>query len=201
MNSQELQQLKMAWIAAREAGDTQAQLTLLRDHPDVQDALIEFVAGYHATDIAEPGVQQTPLLPLTQRAMQTAMTRVFENQPAAANLRELRTKRGLSLVSAAQGLRLGVDVWKKFEDGAIELVSLSSRQLERLAQFFQVNVEQFSTMLNNSQPAMGFNRRQTSEAARKTEQGQQKQSFKEAIEKSAMTKEEKRYWSVNEHLL
>ena len=38
MNTSELQQLKMAWLAAEEAGDKQAQVALLRDHPDVQEA-------------------------------------------------------------------------------------------------------------------------------------------------------------------
>ncbi len=193
MNTFELQQLKMAWIAAKEAGDSQAQFALLRDHPEAQEALIDFIAAYHAT-AASTASEDTVLLPMTQRAMQTAMARVFEKQMIAANLRELRTRRGFSLVSASQGLRLGLDVWKKFEDGTIELVSLRRRQLERLAQFFQVSIEQFSSMLNNSQPAMGMNRRQTPDAARKSSPNRPKQTFNEAIEKSSMTKEEKQFW-------
>ena len=34
MNNDELQQLKMAWLAAEEAGDKDRQLALLRDHPN-----------------------------------------------------------------------------------------------------------------------------------------------------------------------
>jgi transcriptional regulator with XRE-family HTH domain len=191
MNTHELQQLKMAWIAAKEAGDTQAQFTLLQNHPDAQDALIDFILAYHATN--GKGTD-TALLPLTQRATQTAMERVFGNQAVATNLRELRTKRGFTLVSAAKGLRLGVDVWKKFEDGAIELVSLSALQLERLAAFFHVSASQFGTMLTNSQPAFTLNRRQTAGAARQAQHPARKQSFAEAIEKSTMTKEEQRLW-------
>jgi hypothetical protein len=122
MNTSELQQLKMAWLTAEEAGDKQAQVALLRDHPDAQDALIDFIAAYHVT----APVEETSVLPLTQRAYVTALERVFGDALVAANLRELRAKRGLSLVQAARGLRLGVDVWKKFEDGVIELVSLSA---------------------------------------------------------------------------
>src|SRR6266568_387061 len=181
MNTQELQQLKMAWLAAKEAGDTQAQLPLLRDHPDAQAALIDFIAAYHATDVTGPDAQHTPLLPLTQHAFQTALERVFDNALVAPNLQELRKRRSLTLVSAARGLKLGVDVWKKFESGAIELLSLSENQLERLARFFHVSAEQFGSMLNNSQPALTLNRRQTSEAARQQQQGPQKQSFAEAI--------------------
>jgi hypothetical protein len=55
-------------------------------------------------------------------------------------------------------------------------------------------VEQFGSMLNNSQPAMTLNRRQSSNAARSEQQSPKKQSLAEAIEKSTMTKEEKRYW-------
>jgi transcriptional regulator with XRE-family HTH domain len=196
MNTHELeiQQLKMAWLAAKEAGDTQAQLALLRDHPDAQAALIDFIAAYHATNVPGPDTLHTPLSLMTQRACQIALERAFGTPVAAANLRELRMQRGLSMASAARGLRLGIDVWKKFEDGAIELVSLSERQLERLATFFRVSSEQFGTTLNNSQPTFALNRRQTSSAARSQQQGPQKQSFAEAIAKSTMTKEEKHLW-------
>jgi transcriptional regulator with XRE-family HTH domain len=198
MNAHELeiQQLKMAWLAAKEAGDIQAQLALLHDYPDAQAALIDFIAAYHATDVPGPDSLHTPLSPMTQHAYQTALERVFGTPVAsAANLRELRMQHGLSMANAARGLRLGIDVWKKFEDGAIELVSLSERQLERLATFFRVSSEQFGSMLNNSQPTLALNRRQTSSAARSQQQGpQKKQSFAEAIAKSTLTKEEKRLW-------
>src|SRR5579863_4378973 len=189
MNRSELQQLKMAWIAARETGNTQAQIQLLRDHPEAQEVLSDFILAYAATSQADTGEQAetTELLPLTQRAMQTALGRVFENQLVAPNLTELRTRRGMSLVSAARGLRLGADVWKKFELGAIELVSLSERQLERLASFFDVSAAQFGLILNNSQPQMTINRRQNSIAARNEQQSPKKQSFAEALEKSTMT--------------
>ncbi len=198
MNTHELeiQQLKMAWLAAKEVGDTQAQLALLHDHPDAQAALIDFIAAYHATDVPGPDSLHTPLSLMTQQACQAALERVFGTPvvAAAANLRELRMQRGLSMANAARGLRLGIDVWKKFEDGAIELVSLSERQLERRATFFRVSNEQFGSMLNNSQPTLALNRRQTSSAARSQQQGPQKQSFAEAIAKSTMTKEEKHLW-------
>jgi transcriptional regulator with XRE-family HTH domain len=194
MNTSELQQLKMAWITAKEKGDIETQVTLLRDHPEAQAALIDFIAAYHATTLDDTDVTENSLLPLTQRASQAALERVFDRQAVAASLQQLRAQRGLTMVSAARGLRLSVDVWKKFESGAIELVSLSESQLARLAHFFQVTVEQFGSMLNNSQPAMTLNRRQSSNAARSEQQSPKKQSLAEAIEKSTMTKEEKRYW-------
>jgi len=202
MNSKELQQLKMAWLAAEDAGDKQAQFVLLQDHPDAQEALIDFIAAYRATTVTEADARNTVLLPLTQRATQTALQRVFgdalEHGVAAAisatHLRELRTQRGLSMVQTARGLRLGVDVWKKFEDGAIELLSLGERQLERLAHFFQVTTEQFGSMLTNSSPALTLNRRQTATAAQKEELVARKQSFAEAIEKSTMSEDEKKLW-------
>ena len=195
MNTRErvIQRLKMAWLVAKEAGDTQAQLALLRDHPAEQAELIDFIAAYRATDVPGPDTLHTPLSPMTQRATQAALERVFGGSLVAANLRELRMQRGLSMANAARGLRLGVDVWKKFEDGAIELVSLGERQLERLAAFFRVSTGQFGAMLNNSQPTLALNRRQTSSAAR-SQQGPKKQSFAEAIEKSTMTSEQKRLW-------
>ncbi len=195
MNRSELQQIKMAWIAAKEVGDMPTQVTLLRDHPEAQADLIDFIAAYNATNInVTAAEEQTSLLPLMQRASQAALERVFAPQPVAANLQQLRTQRGLTMVSAARSLRLSVDVWKKFESGAIELVSLSEKQLSRLAQFFQVSIDQFSAILSNSQPTFVLNRRQNQQAARSEQQSPKKQSFAEAIEKSTMHKEDKRFW-------
>ena len=194
MDNNELQLIKMAWLAAEEAGDKQRQLVLLRDHPEAQEALIDFIAAYRITEPGEPDTQQASLLPLTQRAYATALERVFGPSLMPADLRQLRVQQGLSLAEAARGLRLGIDVWKKFEDGVIELVSLSERQLTRLANFFQVSVEQFGNMLNSSQPVFTINRRQTPQAGQSTPVRRKKQSFAEAIEKSTMSEEEKQEW-------
>jgi transcriptional regulator with XRE-family HTH domain len=196
MNNDDVQHLKMAWLAAEEAGDKERQLALLRDHPDAQESLIDFIAAYRITESREENAQQVEILPLTQRAFATTLDRVFSPSVARGGLRKLREQTGLSLVETARGLRLGIDVWKKFEDGVIELVSLSERQLERLANFFHVGVEQFGTMLNNSQPIPTLDRRQTAQAARNTLSQQKKQSFAEAVKKSTMSREEKKEWLV-----
>ncbi|HVB72565.1 MAG TPA: helix-turn-helix transcriptional regulator [Ktedonobacteraceae bacterium] len=192
MNTNDVQQLKMAWLAAEETGDRTTQIALLRDHPDAQDELIDFITAYHITELAEP--ESDALLPLTERAMQTALERVFNGSVVAPDLRSLRARQGMTLVEAARKLHLGADVWKKFEDGVIDLVSLSERQLGRLAQFFHVSAEQFSAMLLNSQPVATINRRQTAQAAHASQQTPQKQSFAEAIAKSAMPKADKKEW-------
>ncbi len=206
MNTFELQRLKMAWLAAKESGDTQAQMRLLQEHSTEREALIDFIAAYHATGGAEPIDMDAPILPLAQRAYQSALKRVFEPQTAPsatstpaefvafANLAELRKGRNLSKIDVAKGLHLSVDVWNKFEAGAIELLSLSQRQLERIASFFQVHVDQFGTLLDASQPAITLNRRQTPAAARSSRQGPEKQSFAEAIARSTMSKEDKQFW-------
>jgi transcriptional regulator with XRE-family HTH domain len=196
MNNDELQQLKMAWLAAEEVGDKERQLALLRDHPDAQESLIDFIAAFHITEPGEGNVQQVEILPLTQRALATTLERVLSPSMTQGGLRQLREQTGLSLVDTARRLRLGIDVWKKFEDGVIELVSLSERQLERLANFFHVGIEQFGTMLNNSQPLPTLDRRQTDQAARNTFSQQKKQSFAEAVKKSTMSREEKKEWFV-----
>jgi len=186
----------MAWLAAEEAGDKDRQLALLRDYPDAQEPLIDFIAAYHITEPGEENAQQVEILPLTQLALATTLERIFSPSMAQDGLRQLREQAGLSLVETARGLRLGIDVWKKFEDGVIELVSLSQRQLVRLADFFHVGVEQFGTILNNSQPIPTLDRRQTAQAARNTPDRHRKQSFAEAIKKSTMSKEEKKEWLV-----
>lgn len=193
MNEQELQHLKIAWLRAEGSGDRAAQVALLRDHPDAQDELTDFIAAYHIIETAP--VESEALSPLTERAAQTAMQRVFGSPLASADLRSLRARMGLSLTQAARALRLGADVWKKFEDGIIDLFSLSERQLGRLAQFFHVSAEEFGALLQNSSPLPTLNRRQTAQAARESEQQPpKKQSFAEALEKSSMTKAEKKEW-------
>src|SRR5579859_5304187 len=192
MNTPELQQLKNAWLLAREAGDAQAQLNLLRDHPGELAAMSDFIAAYHATGAEEPIDFDVPALALTKRALSSAMDRVFA-PVALASLAEFRKSRHLSKVQVAQGLRLTIDVWNKFEAGAIEMVSLSQRQVERLAQFFQISADQFGNLLNGSQPAYTLNRRQSEEAAQE-EHGPQKQTFAEALSRSTMSKEDKRFW-------
>jgi hypothetical protein len=193
MNTKDLQQIKMAWLAAEDSSDRAAQIALLRDYPDAQDELTDFIATYHMTETAPS--ESEALLPLTERAVQTAMQRVFGSPLATADLRSLRARKGLSLTQAARGLRLGADVWKKFEDGVIDLLSLSERQLGRLAQFFQVSAEEFGKLLLNSSPVPTLNRRQTAQAAHESQQQPaRKQSFAEAIEKSSMTKTEKKEW-------
>lgn len=196
MNTPEVQRLKMAWLAAKEAGDTSTQFSLLRDHPGEHAALIDFIAAYRATVGIQLEEEQTSelLSTLTQRACQRALERVFEPQLSVASLIQLRKSRNISKVDVAQGLRLSVDVWNKFEAGAIEMVSLSQRQLEHLARFFQISSEQFGHLLSGSQPTVSMNRRQTRSASRNQRQGPQKQTFMEAIERSAMSKEDKNFW-------
>ncbi len=79
MNNDELQQLKMAWLAAEEVGDKERQLALLRDHPDAQESLIDFIAAFHITEPGEGNVQQVEILPLTQRALATTLERVSKS--------------------------------------------------------------------------------------------------------------------------
>ncbi len=184
----ELQSLKMAWLAAKEAGDTQAQLRLLKEHPAQQDALITFIAAYSATE----GKDEEQLLALTQRAMRTALERVFV-APQVATLAELRQQRKLTKSAVAKALRLSLDVWQLFEDGTIELVSLSQRQLDRLAQFFEVPGEQFGTLLTHSQSSLGLNRRQVKTTSQQEETT--KISFKQAMQHSTMSKEDKKFWN------
>src|SRR5260370_18672685 len=82
--AREIQQLKMAWLAAREAGNTQAQLALLRDHPAEQAELVDFIAAYRATDAPGPHALHTPTSPMTQPAPQAAPERAFGGSLVAA---------------------------------------------------------------------------------------------------------------------
>lgn len=202
MNTPSLRQLKMAWLAAREAGDQQEQLRLLRAYPEQQDDLIDFIAAYHATGGDTTNELSADVLtevtPLTQRAIQSALGRVFAPRPQTAftTLTELRKSLNLSKSETARRLRLSVDVWNKFENGAIDLLSMTRQQLERIASSFYISAEQFGNLLTNSQPAISFNRRQTRHAAQYEQQGPQKQSFDEAIARSTMSKEDKEFWQA-----
>lgn len=194
MNTPEMQQLKMAWLAAKEAGDTSAQMRLLHEHPDELEELTDFIAAYHAAGGSQPVDLNAPVLALTQRASQRALDRVFSAAAQVATIAELRKQRNLTKVAAAKDLHLSVEVWNKFETGIIEINSLTRRQMERLASFFQVSIDQFSNLLLNSQPELSFNRRQTQQAAGAEQQGPRRQSFTAAIEHSTMSANDKKYW-------
>ena len=204
MNTPELRQLKMAWLAAREAGDQQEQLRLLRAYPEQQDNLIDFIAGYHATggDATNQlsADVQPEIIPLAQRAFQNVLERVIEpqsnTQTTVATLAELRKSLNLSKAEAARRLRLSIDVWNKFESGAIDLFSLTQRQLERLSGCFNIGIDQFSSLLTGSQPAISLNRRQTRQASQHDQQGPQRQSFAEALARSTMSAEDKEFWQA-----
>src|SRR5215469_2169810 len=105
MDNNELRQIQIAWLDAEEVGDKQAQIALLRDHPEAQDALIDFIAAYRITEPGVTGTQQADLLPLTQRAYASALERVFSSQVAI--LRDLPAQKGISLAAPARGLHLG----------------------------------------------------------------------------------------------
>src|SRR5258708_1182183 len=97
MNRSELQQLKLAWIVAKEANDTHTQVTLLRDHPEGQADLIDFIAAYSATNIdAAETEEQTALFPLTQRATQAALEPVFPPHPLAPNPHQFHAQQAAS---------------------------------------------------------------------------------------------------------
>jgi transcriptional regulator with XRE-family HTH domain len=197
MNKEELQHLKMAWLAAKEAGDTQEQLNILKGHPEQQSELIDFIVAYHASGGANANEQEEQdevLALLTQRALQVAMQRVFAPQLQARTITELRKMRNLHKVEVARGLRLSMNVWDKLERGAIQLGSLSQRQLERLAQFFQLSVEQFTSLLSNSRPVAPIYRRQTRQGARHMQQASIIESFADAVMGSDMPEEDKRFW-------
>ncbi len=208
MTKEELQQLKMAWLAARDAGDTQQQLSIFKHYPDHQGELIDFIAAYHASG-AMQGAQadvagateieeQSPALELlTQRALQRAMQQVFTPQMAVKTIAELRKATHQHKLAIAQGLRLSMGMWEKIERGTIQLSSLSQRQLERLADFFQISAEQFATLLGNSYPVDPVYRRQTREASRTMQHRTDKTSaenFADAIQHSDMPEEDKRFW-------
>lgn len=194
MSTVELQQLKMAWLDAKERGDTQTQLLLLRDHPEHELALIDFIAAYHASNSITIEQEDVLLSQMTQRALRTALNRVFPATVKAANLVELRKLRGFDKAGVAKALHLSLGVWQKFENGAIQLSSLNQRQLEHLAQVFQVSIEQFSALLTSSQPSMAPTLyRRTKQAARSGQQAKQER-FADVISRSDMSKEDKKFW-------
>src|ERR1051326_7403706 len=94
--SRALQQAKMELTAAHEAGEVTVLRQMALRYPAQLETLTDFVAGLHATDVAE----QEETLPitadieaLTQRARQRALSAVFSAatvaQPTAAAVKTL----------------------------------------------------------------------------------------------------------------
>lgn len=112
--------------------------------------------------------------------------------PTHENLILLRVERGWSKVEAAKALRLGVDVWDKFERGVILPDSLTRGQVDRLAGCFAISAPLFLTLLKQSrpQPPSVCWRRGVPPGAPAV------QSFALALVRSAMRHQEKHVWSA-----
>ena len=150
--SRELQQAKMELAAAHEAGEATLLRQMALRYPAQLETLTDFVAGLHATDVAE----QEATLPvtadieaLTLRARQRALSAVFSaatvSHPVAATvstLTEVRTAKGISLVELARRLTLGADVVQKLERGRILAASVPQRLTDQLAEVLAVSKEQ-----------------------------------------------------------
>ena len=110
------------------------------------------------------------------------------------NLTQLRLQRGWSKVQAARCLRLGTDVWQKFEQGLILSDSLSTSQAERLAAGLGVSTTQFLALLacSRPQPIMHC---QHSRTRVSTSGPPVVQSFAQALDRSAMSAADKRLWT------
>ena len=112
--------------------------------------------------------------------------------PTPENLTQLRVERGWSKVEAARALRLGTDVWDKLEQGVILPDSLTRGQVAQLAGCFAVSALLFLTLLKQSrpQPPSVCQRRGAAPGTPAV------QSFALALERSAMRRQEKRFWSA-----
>ena len=112
--------------------------------------------------------------------------------PTPENLTQLRLERGWSKVDAARALRLGTDVWDKFEQGVIQPDSLTRGQVAQLAGCFAVSATLFLTLLKQSHPQPpGVCQRWGA-----TPGTPAVQSIVLALERSTMPPQEKRFWSA-----
>lgn len=112
--------------------------------------------------------------------------------PTLENLTELHVERSWSKVEAARSLRLGVDLWDKFEQGIIHAESLTCGQVARLAEGFAVGPALFLALLKQSRPQPpGVCRRWGV-----THYARPAQSFALALARSGMSARDKRFWSI-----
>jgi transcriptional regulator with XRE-family HTH domain len=116
------------------------------------------------------------------------------------SLLELRKSRGLTLVQAAAGLRLGPDVWKKFETGTVLPDSVQDFQIARLAAFFEVSPLTFVAALGKSgdqlalaPPVMCY-RGKCNRSAPARQSLPVPQLFETALARGQMSEEAKRSW-------
>ena len=205
--SRELQQAKMELAAAHEAGEATLLRQMALRYPAQLETLTDFVAGLHATDVAE----QEATLPvtadieaLTQRARQRALSAVFSaatvSQPVAATvstLTEVRTAKGISLVELARRLTLGADVVQKLERGRILAASVPQRLTDQLAEVLAVSKEQVQALLSSTPGAEYALRRQRPVGKNSRAEGQavQSQTFAEAVQHSpSMAAEQRAFW-------
>lgn len=207
--SRELQQAKMELVAAHDAGEAVLLRQIALHYPAQLETLTDFVAGLHATDVAE----QEAALPvtadieaLTMRARQRALSAVFRAAPASqgdaaqlGTLMQAREASGISLVELARRLTLGADVVRKLEQGRILAASVPQRLAERLAETLAVSKEQVWAMLRAGpgaefQPAL-LRQRPVGKQSQREGQPAQPQTFAEAVQHSpSMAAEQRAFW-------
>lgn len=200
---EELTQIKMDLVAARERGERGALAHALAAHPRHVGALAQFAAALVATSGYEHEVPTPETMAIAQRASARGLAAVFparaEAKPvrgvgkrAVATLKALRRGRGLSLASVARQLGLGLDVLSDLEAGVIRAASVPDRLTRALGDLLQASAEQVRTALETQpvlRPAYGRDRSSAQDIPER--------DFADAVRVStSMSAEQKAEWLV-----
>ncbi|MEO7000727.1 MAG: helix-turn-helix transcriptional regulator [Ktedonobacterales bacterium] len=202
----DLMRAKMALVAAREQGATEALGAELVKHPADADELTTFAMALIATASYDAEPIPADVCEVAARARTQAFAVVF-GEPVAApvavaapqgalagmlSLKALRQARGLGMKTVAERLGLGADVLSALEAGRIAVASVPERLTNALGELLGASLDQLTGAMSLSvQPAL----RRSQVGAVKGDQAPAPLDFAEVVRQSpSMSAQQKAAW-------
>ncbi len=201
-----LRQAKLALVAARERGETDALARALRASPAQANALADFALALTATDSYGNEALTPDVSEIAAAARARAFTAVFGAEAAdvapalaasaqARSLKALRQARGVTLSAAARALGLGVDVLSALEAGRVRASSAPRQLTEALSGLLDATVDQISAALGaQAAPALRRGALDASHTRESPESSAQLDFADAVLLSQSMTPEEKARW-------
>jgi transcriptional regulator with XRE-family HTH domain len=196
-----VQRITALYVEEVRSGQRPVISDYLARYPQYADEIADFVAYYHAFEVDLP--DETRNIPVLsgqfQGAVDTAWERVVPSQIQTANtitsLLGAARKRHLTVSQLAEGLGLSDDILAKLEQRAINATTIPGELIKLLADVLQEPssaVQGFFGISQRYQRHQVHQVHQVAEAQAMYHMDGEAQSFREAIEESALLSEEQR---------
>ena len=191
------------YVAEVRAGHQPRLSDYLARYPQYAEAITDFVVYFHAVEVDIPAATSImpPLSEQSQSALDQAWERIASSEMKSkhtfSSLLQLANRQGRSLPQLASDTGLSQDIIHKLEQHVIQVSTIPYAALKRLAQALQQPIGTILASLGSIDQQSGA--RSIAEApagySQEHQPGEQVESFREAIERSAaLNSEQKETW-------